>query len=124
MFHRSQDQQQGFAKNQRVADAQLASLRQLGLIAPEKKGFTSAWGGTQSIASSRDRPRAGKDVKPSTNNTIDVIGGNHPERTFPEKGEFGLVSSCVAFIRATNADARMTGPVARRLSRSFCPVAP
>lgn len=50
MFHRSQDKQQGFAKEQRVADAQLASLKQLGLVGPEIKGFASAWGGTDPIA--------------------------------------------------------------------------
>lgn len=87
MFHRSHDKQQGFAKEQRVADAQLASLRQLGLLGPEKKGFTSAWGGNESIASSRDRAHSRKGFKPSTSNIVVAIGGEADERTFPEKGE-------------------------------------
>ena len=52
MFNRSQGKQgkqQGFAKEQRIADAQLASLKQLGLIGRDKKGFASAWGGTEPI---------------------------------------------------------------------------
>lgn len=58
MFHRSQYKQQGFAKEQRVADAQLASLRQLGLIGPEIKGFASAWGGTDPIAAAQAQAQA------------------------------------------------------------------
>lgn len=94
MFHRFQDKQQGFAKEQRVADAQLASLRQLGLIGPEKKGFTSAWGGIEPIASTKERPPSKKGPKSSTQNVITAAtGGELNERTFPEKGESTIISS-------------------------------
>lgn len=57
MFSRSQPKQQGFAKEQRVADAQLESLRQLGLVSTTKKGpFASAWGGTDPLKSPPGRP--------------------------------------------------------------------
>lgn len=53
MFHRSQNkQQQGFAREQRIADAQLASLRHLGLVGQQSKGFASAWGGTDPTSAS------------------------------------------------------------------------
>lgn len=90
MFHRSQDKQQGFAKEQRVADAQLASLRQLGLLSPEKRGFSTAWGGTDLIASISSRPSSRKGPKPSSNNISAAVGGDPSERTFPEKGELTL----------------------------------
>lgn len=96
MFHRSQDKQQGFAKEQKAADAQLATLRQIGLIGPDKKGFTSAWGGIEPITSARQRPPSKQGPKSSTNHTITAaIGGEPDERTFPEKGEstsFNLIT--------------------------------
>lgn len=84
MFHRSQVKQQGFAKEQRVADAQLQSLRQLGLIGPETKGFASAWGGTEPIAESRPPSRSGPQSR--KNYTIIPPVGDLDEPTFPEKG--------------------------------------
>lgn len=100
MFHRPQDKQQGFAKEQKVADAQLQSLRQLGLIGPETKGFASAWGGIEPIASAASRPPSRPGPKKSatksrTYTTIPPVGiPNEP--TFPEKGESvsSLISTC------------------------------
>lgn len=93
MFHRSQDKQQGFAKEQRVADAQLASLRQLGLIGPETKGFASAWGGTDPIAAaaaaaSNSQAKPGQGSKFTKHYATRPFGGEKIDSaTFPEKGE-------------------------------------
>lgn len=101
MFLRPQNKKQGFAKEQKVADAQLQSLRQLGLIGPETKGFASAWGGTEPIASTASRPpsRPGpkKSATKSKNYTTIPSVGDLNEPTFPEKGEsiisFNLIST-------------------------------
>lgn len=91
MFHRSQEKQPGFAKEQRIADAKLASLRQLGLIGPETKGFASAWGGTEPIASS---PPAKPGPKFTKHYATRPFGGDQSRDgpTFPEKGELPYCS--------------------------------
>ncbi|KUI59829.1 Protein STE5 [Cytospora mali] len=86
MFHRSHTKQQGFAKEQRIADAQLASLRQLGLISPDKKGFASAWGGTELIPSgSAARTEANLNNNHTTSRSSQ-FGDFNGGPSFPEKG--------------------------------------
>lgn len=90
MFHRSHAKQQGFAKEQRIADAQLASLRQLGLISPDKKGFASAWGGTELIPSG-SAARTGTNLNNNhTTSRPSNLGDFNDGPSFPEKGEFSL----------------------------------
>lgn len=86
MFHRSHAKQQGFAKEQRIADAQLASLRQLGLISPDKKGFASAWGGTELIPSG-SAARTGTNLNNNhTTSRPSNLGDFNDGPSFPEKG--------------------------------------
>lgn len=90
MFHRSHAKQQGFAKEQRTADAQLDSLRQLGLISPNKKGFASAWGGTELIPSG-SAARTGTNINNNYNTSRSNYSGDFIDGpSFPEKGEFSL----------------------------------
>lgn len=92
MFHRSQAKQQGFAKEQRIADAQLASLRQLGLISPDKKGFASAWGGTEPIPSSSGARTGTSLHNPYTSSRSSHLGDFNNGPSFPEKGELSFMS--------------------------------
>lgn len=88
MFNRSQGKQgkqQGFAKEQRIADAQLASLKQLGLIGRDKKGFASAWGGTEPITTASGSGSAARTGPNYT--TIKPPGDPDNGPSFPEKGE-------------------------------------
>lgn len=91
MFNRSQGKQgkqQGFAKEQRIADAQLASLKQLGLIGRDKKGFASAWGGTEPIATASGSGSAAR--KGPIYTSIKPPGDSDNGPSFPEKGELSF----------------------------------
>lgn len=91
MFNRSQGKQgkqQGFAKEQRIADAQLASLKQLGLIGRDKKGFASAWGGTEPITTASGSGSAARTGPNYT--TIKPPGDPDNGPSFPEKGELSF----------------------------------
>ena len=91
MFNRSQGKQgkqQGFAKEQRIADAQLASLKQLGLIGRDKKGFASAWGGTEPITTASGSGSAARTGPIYT--TIKPPGDSDNGPSFPEKGELSF----------------------------------
>lgn len=91
MFNRSQGKQgkqQGFAKEQRIADAQLASLKQLGLIGRDKKGFASAWGGTEPITTASGSGSAARTGPNYT--TIKPPGDSDNGPSFPEKGELSF----------------------------------
>lgn len=97
MFNRSQGKQgkqQGFAKEQRIADAQLASLKQLGLIGRDKKGFASAWGGTEPITTasgSGSGSGSGSAARSRSNyTTIKPPGDPDDGPSFPEKGELSF----------------------------------
>lgn len=118
MFHRFHVKQQGFAKEQRVADAQLQSLRQLGLIGPETKGFASAWGGTDRIAAAAEsRPPSRLGPKSSRNYTIIPPVRDFDEPTFPEKGE--SVSSPYSYLRSPHLPIRFDSvPTQRRARRT------
>lgn len=97
MFNRSQGKQgkqQGFAKEQRIADAQLASLKQLGLIGRDKKGFASAWGGTEPITTASGSGSAARTGPNYT--TIKPPGDPDNGPSFPEKGELSFSLSCVS----------------------------
>lgn len=97
MFHRSQAKKQGFAKEQRTADAQLASLRQLGLISPDKKGFASAWGGTELIPSG-SAARTGTNLhNHHTTSNPSQLGSYNDGPSFPKKGELCLYSDASYF---------------------------
>lgn len=91
MFNRSQGKQgkqQGFAKEQRIADAQLASLKQLGLIGRDKKGFASAWGGTEPITTASGSGSAAR--KGPNYTSIKPPGDSDNGPSFPEKGELSF----------------------------------
>lgn len=108
MFHRSHAKQQGFAKEQRIADAQLASLRQLGLISPEKKGFASAWGGTELIPSgSAARTGTNSNNNHTASHSSD-FGDLNDGPSFPEKGE--LRSCLPASYSYSSMNIRRSGP--------------
>lgn len=95
MFNRSQGKQgkqQGFAKEQRIADAQLASLKQLGLIGRDKKGFASAWGGTEPITTASG---SGSAARTGPNYTSIKPPGDSDGPSFPEKGELSFTSLSV-----------------------------
>ena len=44
MFSRSHNKSQGYAKEKRVQEAQLSSLRELGLLGPSQVSQASGWG--------------------------------------------------------------------------------
>lgn len=117
MFHRSQDKQQGFAKDQKLADAQLQSLRQLGLLGPEIRGFASAWGGTDPIAPSRPS-HSFSSSQPANRSKLEhsiAAIGDSGGPSFPEKGELSSSSSSlpsspgVGRLRAPVRDASVAG---------------
>lgn len=113
MFNRSQGKQgkqQGFAKEQRIADAQLASLKQLGLIGRDKKGFASAWGGTEPITTASGSGSAARTGPNYT--TIKPPGDSDYGPSFPEKGELSF--SLSVFPKPFPSHTR----AARRIARS------
>ena len=72
MFNRSQSKTHGFAKEQRAQDAQVSTLRELGLLGVDSKP-TSSW------RRDFDRPNYSSASKSFTGG-----GGS----TFPEKSEY------------------------------------